>query len=72
MDEESLIVTIFEAFKDLLVKLNLKDNIFGYIVCFTLFCLIASAKIIIICLFLKKVKKCKAVSSLEEEIEMMI
>ena len=72
MEENSLSVIIFEAFKNLLEKLNLEDNIFGYIACFTLLCLIAAVKITIICLFLKKVKKCKVVSSLEEDIEMMI
>ena len=66
MDDESLIVTIFEAFKDLLVKLNLDDNIIGYTICLTLLCLIAAAKILTICLVLRKVKKCKTVSSLEE------
>ena len=72
MKENSLSVRIFEALKYLLEKLILDYNIFGYIACFTLLCLIAAVKITIICLFLKKMKKCKMISSLEQDIEMKI
>ena len=66
MDDKNIIERIFEAFQDLLVKLNLEDNIIGYTLCLTLLCLIAAAKILTICCVLRKVKKCKTVSSLDE------
>ena len=71
MDQENLLITIFETFKEILATLNLQDNIIGYTICLTFLCLILGGKIFTICLVLRKVKKCKTVSDLEE-IEMMI
>ena len=64
--DEDLMTTIFEGFKEILARLNLQDNIIGYICCLTLLCLMLVVKILTICLVFRKVKSCKGVSDLEE------
>ena len=66
MDNKNIIEEIFEAFQDLMVRLNLEDNIIGYSLCLLLLCLIAAVKILTLCCILKKVKNCKTVSSLDQ------
>ena len=66
MDNKNIIEEIFEAFQDLMVKLNLEDNIIGYSLCLLLLCLIVAVKILTLCCILKKVKNCKTVSSLDQ------
>ena len=65
MDNKNMIEEIFEAFQDLMVRLNLEDNIIGYSLCLLLLCLIVAVKILTLCCVLKKVKHCKTVSSLD-------
>ena len=66
MDNKNIIEEIFEAFQDLMVKLNLEDNIIGYSLCLLLLCLIVAVKILTLCCVLKKVKNCKTVSRLDQ------
>ena len=66
MDNKNIIEEIFEAFQDLMVRLNLEDNIIGYSLCLLLLCLIVAVKILTLCCILKKVKNCKTVSSLDQ------
>ena len=66
MDNKNIIEDIFEAFQDLMVRLNLEDNIIGYSLCLLLLCLIVAVKILTLCCILKKVKNCKTVSSLDQ------
>ena len=66
MDNKNIIEEIFEAFQDLMVRLNLEDNIIGYSLCLLLLCLIVAFKILTLCCILKKVKNCKTVPSLDQ------
>ena len=66
MDNRNVIEEIFQAFQELMVKLNLEDNIIGYTLCLLLLCIILAVKILTICCVLKKVRDCKTVSSLDK------
>ena len=66
MDNTNVIEEVFQAFQDLMVKLNLEDNIIGYTLCLLLLCIILAVKILTICCVLKKVKNCKTASSLDQ------
>ena len=66
MDNTNVINEVFQAFQDLMVKLNLEDNIIGYTLCLLLLSIVLAVKILTICCFLKKVKNCKNTSSLDQ------
>ena len=66
MDNTNVIKEVFQAFQDLMVKLNLEDNIIGYTLCLLLLSIVLAVKILTICCVLKKVKNCKNTSSLDQ------
>ena len=66
MDNRNVIEAIFQAFQELMVKLNLEDNIIGYTLCLFLLCIILAVKILTLCCVLKKVKDCKTVPSFDQ------
>ena len=66
MDNRNVIEEVFQAFQDLMVKLNLEDNIIGYTLCLILLSIVLAVKILTICCVLKKVKNCKNTSSLDQ------
>ena len=66
MDNTNVIKEVFQAFQDLMVKLNLEDNIIGYTLCLLFLSIVLAVKILTICCVLKKVKNCKTASSLDQ------
>ena len=66
MDNRIVIKEVFQAFQDLMVKLNLEDNIIGYTLCLLLLCIILAVKIITLSCVLKKVKDCKSAPGLDQ------
>ena len=66
MDNTNVIKEVFQAFQDLMVKLNLEDNIIGYTLCLLLLSIVLAVKILTICCVLKIVKNYKNTSSLDQ------